>query len=185
MGLNKPLRILFFINSVFVFAGALLGPLYAVYVQEIDKRILAVSFSWAVFMFASTGFMYLISKFGDRIKEKEYLLAGGFLVRAIAWLGYLFVTDITGLILVQIILGFGEALGTPSWGALFADHLNVRREIMEYSKWSVVSNIMVAFGVLMGGLIVTFYGFRVIFILMSFLAFISFVGTLLTPRRVL
>jgi DHA1 family bicyclomycin/chloramphenicol resistance-like MFS transporter len=136
-------------------------------------------------MLSSTGFMYLVSRFGDRVKEKEYLLAGGFLVRAIAWLGYLFVTNVTGLIVIQVLLGLGEALGTPSWGALFADHLNVRREIMEYSKWNVVSNIMIAFGVLLGGLIVTFYGFKVIFILMSMLAFMSFIGTVLTPRRTL
>lgn len=185
MNINKSLRVLFVLNSIFVFAGSLLGPLYAVYVQGIDNKVIMVSASWAVFMIASTIFMYFVSKYGDGVKEKEYLLAGGFLVRSLAWIGYLFVNNITGLIFIQIVLGLGEALGTPSWNAIFAKHLDGKHEIMDYSLWDIVNNFMIAVATIAGGIIVTLFGFKFLFVAMSLLALVSFIGVLATPRKVL
>lgn len=185
MKINKSLRILFLINAVFVFASSLLGPLYAIYVQGIDRNIISVSFSWAVFMFSSTIFMYFVSKYGDYIKEKEYLLAAGFLVRCLAWFGYIFVSNLSGLIALQIILGLGEALGTPSWDAIFAKHLDKNKEIMDYSDWNIVRNLMIAIATVVGGVLVTYFGFNLLFTLMGLLAFISFIGVLITPKKVL
>lgn len=182
---NKSLRILFLLNSIFVFAGSLFGPLYAVYVQGIDNRIISVSVSWAVFMIASTVFMYFVGKYGDKIHEKEYLLAGGFLVRAVAWFGYIYVTNITSLLIIQIILGLGQALGTPAWNVLFAKHLDGNREIMDYSSWDIISNLVTALATVIGGLMVTALGFKPLFLIMGYLALVSFVGTLIIPRKVL
>jgi MFS family permease len=185
MQINKSLKVLFTLNSVFVFGGSLFGPLYAIYVQGLDNKIVTVSLSWAVFMISSTVFMYFVSKYGDKVKEQEYLLAGGFLIRAIAWLGYLFVANVTGLIVIQIILGLGEALGTPAWNAIFAKHLDGHKEIMDYSNWNIINNLLVALATALGGVLVTYFGFKVLFLAMSMLALVSFVGVLLTPRRVL
>ena len=71
---NPALKTLYIYNGIFVFAGSLLGPLYAVYVGLIDSAILAVSVSWAVFLMATLVFTAVISRVGDRVKEKEYLL---------------------------------------------------------------------------------------------------------------
>lgn len=185
MKINKSLKTLFIINSIFVFGSSLFGPLYAIYVQGIDNKIVTVSLSWAVFMVSSTVFMYFVSKYGDKIKEQEYLLAGGFLVRSIAWFSYLFVSNISGLILVQIVLGLGEALGTPSWNAIFARHLDGHKEIMDYSSWNIINNLIVAGSTILGGVLVTLFEFNVLFVAMSMLALVSFVGVLITPRRVL
>lgn len=185
MQINKSLKTLFTLNSIFVFGGSLFGPLYAIYVQGLDNKIVTVSLSWAVFMISSTMFMYFVSKYGDKIKEQEYLLAGGFLVRSIAWLGYLFVTNITGLIIIQTVLGLGEALGTPAWNAIFAKHLDGHKEIMDYSNWHILNNLLVAFSTVLGGILVTLFGFDVLFLAMSMLALVAFVGVLITPRRVL
>lgn len=185
MQINKTLKTLFTINSIFVFAGALFGPLYAIYVQGFDSKVLAVSASWAVFMVSSTVFMYFTSKYGDKVKEEEYLLAAGFLVRSIAWVGYLFVTNLTGLMMIQIVLGLGEALGTPSWSSIFAKHLDGKRGIMDYSSWNIVNNLVVAAANVTGGLLVTKFGFNVLFIFMGALAFMSFIGVMITPRKIL
>ncbi|HOZ81064.1 MAG TPA: MFS transporter [Candidatus Woesebacteria bacterium] len=185
MKINGSLKVLFLLNSIFVFASSLLGPLYAVYVNKIDSKIISVSFSWAVFMFSSTLFTYFVGKFGDRVKEQEYLLAGGFLVRCLAWLGYIFVSDITGLILVQFVLGLGESLGTPAWNAIFAKHLDNSKEVMEYSNWNIINNLMVAAATVAGGVVVTYLGFNILFVIMSVLALVSLIGVLITPRKIL
>lgn len=185
MKINRSLKVLFILNSIFVFAGSLLGPLYAIYVSKIDSKIISVSLTWAVFMFSSTLFMYFVSKYGDRLKEQEYLLAGGYLIRCLAWIGYIFVSNLTGIIVLQVALGFGEALGSPSWNAIFAKHLDERREMMDYSSWNIISNLMIAAATVVGGIIVTYLGFNFLFVTMSLLALISFIGLLITPRRVL
>ena len=82
--INKSLKILFLFNGVFVFAAMLLGPLYAVYVESIDKNILSVSITWAVFLTSATFFTFIVSRKGDSIKEKEHLLMGGFLIRGLS-----------------------------------------------------------------------------------------------------
>lgn len=185
MQINKSLKVLFVLNSIFVFAASLFGPLYAIYIQTIDNKIISVSLSWSVFMLSSTLFTYFVSRNGDKIKNQKYLLAFGFLIRSIGWLCYLFVSSLPGIIVVQIILGFGDALGTPSWGAIFAKHLDGKREIMDYSDWDIVSNLTVALATITGGVLVTYFGFNFLFILMGVLASISFVGTMLVPRDLL
>jgi len=84
---NRSLKILFLANGIFSFAGSMLGPLFAVFVERLDKNVLSVSLTWAAFMFSASIFTYLISLVGDRVKEKEYLLMAGFLVRAAGWGG--------------------------------------------------------------------------------------------------
>jgi hypothetical protein len=60
------------------FASNLLGPLNAVYVRMISKNIIAVSATWAIGLLASGIFTYAVSRKGDMLREKEYLLMAGF-----------------------------------------------------------------------------------------------------------
>lgn len=182
---NRALRVLFFYNGIFILGGSLLGPLYAIFVSEIDNNILAVSITWSVFLLSTTLFIFIISKIGDQIKEKEYLMMAGYLVRAIAWFLFVFTTSISQLVVLQILLGLGEALGTPAFDAIFAEHLDSGKHIAEYSDWKMIQNIVLAIGALSGGLIVANFGFNVLFLLMSILAMLSFLGIYLKPRELL
>ncbi len=183
--INRSLKILFFFNGIFVFASTLLGPLYAIYVESIDKNILSISVTWAAFLLSATIFTFFVSKKGDSLKEKEYLLMGGFLIRGISWILFIFVGNIFHLILVQIFLGLGEALGSPSFDAVFAEHLDKGMQIKEYSTWKLVVNGTTALATIIGGFIVAVYGFNVLFIIMSSMAFIAFLGILIQPRDIL
>jgi len=182
---NKSLKVLFIYNGIFVFAGSFFGPLYAVYVGILDKSILSISITWSVFLIASLIFTLILSKIGDGVKEKEYLLMAGFFVRAIAWFLFIFVTDISGLIFLQIILGLGEALGSPAFDAIFAEHLDCDKHIEEYANWKLVLNGATGIGTIIGGLIATKFGFSWLFATMSLLAVVSFIGVLLQPRKLL
>lgn len=183
---RNPLKILFIYNGIFVFAGNLIGPLYALYLERFPSSgILTISASWAVFLVSTTLFMYIISKVGDRVKEKEYLLIAGYLVRAIAWFLFILISKIEILIALQILLGLGEALGTPAFDAIFATHLKEGSYMSTYSNWKLITNFVLALGTLLGGFIVSVWGFNPLFLIMSFLAFLSFFGILLKPRNLL
>lgn len=183
--INKSLKILFLSNSLFVFASSLLGPLYALYVEGIDGKILSVSFSWFAFIVSSLLFTYLVGKYGDRIKEKEYLLLAGYLLRAFVWIFFIFVTNLSSLIILQILLGVGEALGSPAFESIFATHLDKEQPISNYSTWKLFEKLAIAVATLLGGFIVSLGGFSPLFTIMSFLAFISFTIILFQPRKLL
>ena len=182
---NPALKTLYVYNGIFVFAGSLLGPLYAVYVGLIDSAIMAVSISWAVFLLATLGFTTLVSRFGDRVEQKEYMLLVGFAIRAIAWFLYMFVASIPHLIFLQIFLGLGEAFGTPAFQAIFAEHLDDGRHIKEYADWRMVSLAATGVSTVIGGIIVSTVGFLWVFALMSALATIAFFGVWTKPRELL
>jgi len=183
--MNKALKVLYLYNGIFVFAAHLLGPLYAVYVREIEGDVLSVSISWAAFLFSTVIFTFLISRFGDKVKEKEYLLIAGYVVRSVVWLSYTFVSDLNFLIFLQILLGAGEALGTPSFDAIFAEHLDKGKHIADYANWKVVSNLACGIAVVIGGFVVKYYGFNILFFSMFILAVFSAIGILLKPRELL
>lgn len=182
---NKALRILFFYNGIFMMAAMMLGPLYAIYVLKYVDGVTAVSTSWAAFLISTSLFTLIISRQGDKIKEKEYLLLASYALRVISWLSLIFVRSLVFLILVQIILGLAESLGTPAFNTIFASHLDKNKYINEYSNWAIIANLTSAAGVIIGGVVVSVYGFTTLFVIMSLLSTVSFFGILFKPRHLL
>lgn len=181
--MNKSLKVLFVASGIYVFAAQLLGPLYAVYVRGIDKAVTSVSISWATFMASSLLFTYLISLFGDKIKETEYLLIAGYALKGIIWFLYIFVTNFPQLILLQIFLGFSDSLHPSSFVAILAKHLDKGKYLAQYAKYKLVSQSASVLGILLGGAIVSNYGFIPLFVLMSVLSISSSLFVLLQPRK--
>jgi len=134
---NKFLKVLFFYNGLFVLASGLLGPLYALYIAGINGGVLAVSISWAAFLGSSTFFTYLVSKTRDQRKKEKKMLLAGIAIRALAWLLFAFTGSIIVVVILQIFIGLGEALGTPAFDTLFAEHLEARHHLQEYSRWKI------------------------------------------------
>ncbi len=144
-----------------------------------------MSVSTAVFYVASTLFLLFVARWGDKVREKELLLAASYVIRGLAFLGYIFVESALSLILLQIVFGLGEALGTPIFGALFARHTNKKEEVMEYSDWTLIANLMMALGTIVGGFMVSTLGFTFLFVTIAILCFVSAGWILFTPREVL
>lgn len=182
---RNALKILFLGNSIFVLAGNLLGPLYASYASTITNNLIYISASWAAFLLSTTIFTTIIAKVGDNIIEKEFLIIAGYLVRAIAWLSFIFVNSFPALVAAQVIIGLGDALGSPGFDAVLAKHVHRHKSIREYSSWKIVSNVALALGTLMGGAIANSFGFTPLFLIMSFLALLA-AGTIwVQPRKLL
>lgn len=183
--MNKSLKLLLAINSLFVLAGNLLGPLYAVYVSGFGGSIAVVSGTWSVMLLTTTLVNFALIKYGDQIKEHEYLLITGFILRSIAWIGFVYASSITAIILLQIVIGTGEAVGSTGFDALMAEHLDRSSHIRDYAVWKTVSNLLAALAALIGGFVVSTYGFDPMFTFMGVVAFSCAIFTFLLPRRAL
>lgn len=183
--MNKSLKLLLTINSVFVLAGNLLGPLYAVYIEGLGGSIAVVSGTWSVMLLTTTLANFILIRYGDKIKEHEYFLITGFVLRAISWIGFAFATSIYHVILLQIIIGLGEAVGSTGFDALMAEHLDRFSHIRDYAVWKTISNVIAAVATMAGGFVVTWYGFTPMFYFMGIVALGCAVFTYVLPRRAL
>lgn len=183
--MNKSLKILLSVNSIFVLAVNLLGPLYALYIERLGGSIAVVSGTWSVMLLTTTLVNFALIRYGDRIKEHEFFLIVGYILRAIAWIGFVFAHSLSAIILLQIIIGLGEAVGSTGFDAIMAEHLDKSSHIRDYAVWKTISSLLASFATLIGGVIVTFYGFGPMFYFMGTLALGCAIFVYLLPRKAL
>jgi MFS family permease len=164
--MRRELRILLLASMIANFGIGLLGPLYAIFVEKIGGDILSITSAWAIYAVVTGVLTIIIGRMEDRKLNKRTMVFMGYLILAIGTLGYFFVENPAQLFIVQAILGIGAAVIEPAWDGLFSIFLDKGRESFEWSLWSGGISIALAMAALAGGFIVTFYGFKTLFIVM-------------------
>lgn len=182
---NKPLRILLVTNGSILAAAAMLGPIYALFVEKIGGDLLDASYAFGIFALVA-GLVTLFSgRYADRIKDPELVIALGYLIMGIGFFGYIFVDSVQFLFVVQIIIGLGEAIYSPAFDATYSSHLSGNRFGSEWGAWEAINYLTAAFGAISGGLIVTLLGFNGMFVIMGLISIASALYILHLPREVL
>ncbi len=182
---NRALRVLLITNGLVLIAGAMLGPIYALFVERIGGSLLDASLTAGIFALAAGVTTLIAGKYADNVKRKDLIVVLGYLVMGIGFVLYTFVNSIIFLFIVQVIIGFAEAFYSPAFDALFSGHTTKKRIGIEWGTWEAMDYFSVAFGAIAGGVIVTLAGFSAIFMIMAALCFISSAYIYLLPRRVL
>lgn len=182
---NKSLNTLLLINNIFVLAANMFPPIFALFVKEIGGDVLSAGGLWAVFSIVTAILTLIITRYGDRLKEIEYLLAAGYAFRTIAWIGYFFSYSLWQLYVLQFILAIGEALGTPAFNAIYSRHLDKGSFVKQWGINNSFNFFIAGIAALVGGVVVFYLGFRNLFLMMAFLSVVSFVFLLFQPRKLL
>ncbi|PIQ76597.1 hypothetical protein COU78_02725 [Candidatus Peregrinibacteria bacterium CG10_big_fil_rev_8_21_14_0_10_49_24] len=170
---NKPLRILLVTNAMILMAGGLLGPIYALFVEEIGGDLLDAGIAGFVFAIAAGITVVISGKKSDASKHPEYIVALGYCIMGAGYLLYLFVHSMTSLLLVQVLIGFGEALYLPAFDALYSIHLDKNNEGGEWGEWESMNYFATAAAALIGGFVAEKHGFILLFLMMSLLCLLS------------
>lgn len=87
----------------------------------------------------------------------------GTVLTAAVYFSYNFVTDVWQLYCLQVLLGIGSAIAFPGWYAIFTKHIDKNKEALEWSLYDVVLGVGMAAAAAIGGILVTQFGFEVIF----------------------
>lgn len=182
---NKSLRILLFTNGLVLTASAMLGPIYALFVEKVGGDLLEASSTFAVYNLTAVILTFIFGKFADKIKEEELVVVLGYLILGIGFLGYLFVNSIWSLLLVQVIIGLGEAVYGPAFDACYSKHLEKGKYAAEWGIWEGLNYLTKAIGALIGGILANSFGFNYLFIFMALLCFISAFYIFLLPRKLI
>lgn len=179
----RALRILLSTNAMILLAGAMIGPIYAIYVEKIGGDLLDASLTVGIFALTAGITTLIAGRYADKIKENELIVVFGYFMMGIGFLLYIFVNSILFLFIVQALIGFSEAIYAPAFDALYSKHLSWRKAGREWGAWESMNYFTGAIGAGVGGLIASFFGFNIIFIIMASLCFASSIYIYLLPRK--
>ncbi len=165
---EKILRVLRYSSNVWYLAEGMLGPLFAIFTQSVGGSIFDIAWAWGIFLVVNGILIVVVGKISDKVMRGNTLMIIGYALNAICTFGYLFVSSTTELFFVQIGLGIASALATPTWDALYARLEEARGE--RYEIWALAEGekeLLTGLGLFLGGLIVSHFSFRMLFIVMG------------------
>ena len=180
---NKYLRLLLLTNGLILISGAMLGPIYALFVDKIGGDLLDASLTGGIFALAAGITSLIAGRYTDKAKNKKIIVSSGYAVMAVGFFLYPFVDSLLFLFLVQVIIGFAEAFYSPAFDALYSNHVTKKKVGREWGAWESMNYFSAAFGAGFGGFVVTYFGFNAIFILMGSLSTVSALVLFLTPKN--
>ncbi|MBU4536768.1 MFS transporter [Patescibacteria group bacterium] len=183
--LSKPIRILLVTNSLVLIAGSMLGPIYALFIEGIGGNLLDVSIVAAGFSLIAGITTLIIGRLSDDVKESELIIVVGYTLMGLGFISYMFVDSVLSLFMVGALIGFAEAIYSPAFDGVYTKHMEKETAGNVWGIWEAMNYFAGATGALMGGLLVSRYGFDFIFITMAVLCFLSALYIYLLPRIVL
>ena len=170
---NRALRILLITNGFILLSGAMLGPIYALFVEDVGGSLLDASLTGGVFALAAGITTLIAGKYADKSSRDEYIVALGYMILGIGFFLYSFVDSIWHLLAVQVITGISEAIYSPAFDSLYTKHITPKKAGREWGAWEAMNYFSVAIGAVIGGLIVKTFGFESLFIMMGVLCILS------------
>lgn len=182
---NKPLKILLATNALVLLAGFMIGPIYALFVEEIGGDLLDASYTFAVFALVAGITTLVAGHYADRVKENELIVVFGYTVMGVGFLSYMLVHSVWSLLAVQVIIGLGEAIYAPAFDAVYSRHIQRHRSGREWGAWEALRYFAAGLGAVGGGLLVVEFGFNAMFAAMGLLCFISAAYIFFLPRKTL
>lgn len=171
--MNWIARCLLISESFYEFGVGLLGPIYAIFVENIGGDLLTAGWAWATFSIVCGITLYSMGKFEDKLKKDKWIAVFGFILTSLGILGYSFVSSPWQLFLVQILLGFGWAFGTPAIDSLYAKNIDVKKMDSQWGAWEASMRIMQGFSAIIGAAIAYTFGFKVLFLVMFGFSLVS------------
>jgi MFS family permease len=164
--LSRQARLLLKISFLTAFAESMLVPVYAIFTEKVGGSILDAGIAFAAFSIA-TG--VIVAVVGTRSWFQEHIkgfLILGFLGSALCDLSYVFVQNKWQLFGAQILAGLATGLIEPAWDSLFTDDIE-HSSARHWSIWAGGSHMVTGLAALIGGLIVAYGSFTILFISMG------------------
>lgn len=165
--INPVIRILTVSDIIFLSGLGLVSPIFAVYItDQIHGGLEVVGIAATIFLVTKSLGQLITAEIVDRIKG-EYddfwaMFAGSVLIALIP-IGYMFVSSVGQLYMIQVLYGLATALTFPSWMAIFTRHIDRKKEGLEWGIYFTVTDLMAATAAAVGGYVAERFGFASVF----------------------
>jgi len=176
--MKKEMKVLISADVMFMLAGGLFGPIYALFVEDIGGGLAVAGMAYSVYCIVAGILIYFIGKFEDKFDNQEMLVVVGYFILSIGYLGYLFVSSPLHLYLLQALFGVGAAIKLPVYRGIYSMNLDKGKFASEWGIWDSFTYIFWGISSFLGGHIAKAYGFRFLFLIMFALTFIGFLISL-------
>lgn len=186
--MTREQKILLAGSNLWYLGEGMLGPLFAVFTQKIGGSILDLSWAWSLYLIVTGLLIAIVGHFSDKTWfDKTKVMVLGYALNALCTFGYLFVTNTTGVLFLEVCLGIAAALSSPTWSSLFSQHED---EAQSGTAWGLAhgqAQLMSGVAVLIGGLLVQRFSFSALFLCMGIIQVIATIlqARLLTDRLIL
>lgn len=176
--INNTIRILILSDFLLQSGWGLLGPIFAIFLtkQIQGGSIALVGFVAATYWLSKSivqpFFAYIFDvKKGE--KDDFKFLVIGLTVANLIPLGYVFSTYPWQIFILEFLRGIAMACVVPTWSAIFTRHIDKGWEAFSWSIESTGVGFAYAFAGALGGVLATFFGFKVVFVLVTVLGLTS------------
>lgn len=140
-------------------------------------NLMSIAIAVAIYLFAQACFSWIFSSYMHHTKTRERARAGLFFGSAVITLvpvAYIYSTDMTQIMLAQILLGLGYGLMYPAWSWLANDHAPNKYLNSLKNLHSLISALALSAIAAMGGFTAYFYGYNA---LLGMMMIFGFIGT--------
>jgi len=169
---NKNFKLLLTSNSIAYFAFQLIGPFMAIFLNQIGGGIENLGMLYGVSLLFNSVASFYVGKFSDKIGRKPFLVISSIL-SSVFILGYLYVKNLSQLYVLQAVYGINNAAWSISEQAFLADITKKRTRGKMIGIYNLILGILMSIGLMIGGMLIGKFGFKIIFYSVSILNLIS------------
>lgn len=170
LAVNKIVKYLILSDVAFWTGWGILAPVFAIFiVQKIQGgSALVVGIASAVYWLTKSVLMVPIGiSLDSKPSERDdfWALFFGTIIASLVPLGYIFAVLPWHIYLLQAIYGLGLAMLLSGWLALFTRHIDKGKEATEWSLESTAIGLGIGLASVVGGGLVTYFDFNLVFLL--------------------
>lgn len=178
--MTREQKILLTGSNLWYLGEGMLGPLFAVFTQRLGGSILDLSWAWSLYLIVTGVLVSIVGHYSDKPWfDKAKVLVAGYALNAVCTFGYLFVTNTTGVLILEVFLGVASALSSPTWSSLFSLHEDKSKSGNAWGLANGQAQLMNGIAILIGGALVEKFSFQALFFIMGC---VQVVATILQAR---
>lgn len=167
--INPIIRFLIISDTVLIGAAGLLGPIFALFIQDFIQggNEAVAGLAAGIYLFTKSIFQIPIAHFIDKVRgEKDdfWLMFICTILIALVPLLYLFIDTPLQLYGVQFILGLFTAFTFPTYMAIFTRHIDKEKEGTEWGVYFTLTDLTSATLAAIGGFLASSQGFPTLII---------------------
>ena len=192
--INKVIKVMIASDVALLTGFGFITPIFAIFIAQ---RITAGStieaaeiagFTMGIYWGVKSVLQIPFGKYLDKVKGERddlWFVIIGNVFAALAVFGYIFGVLPWHIYLCQATYSLGMAMSIPGWTAIFTRHIDKGKEAFEWATRSTFIGIGAAASSSLGGIIVSQFGFNVLFVGVGIFVLISALFPLLIYKQLL
>jgi len=181
----------FILVDLTLLAGwGLIAPIFAVFIIEkvAGATLVTIGTAAALYWLVKSILQIPLANYLDKNsgeRDDFFTLIAGLLIASFSAFSFSLVTQIWQLYLVETLHAIGFAFYAASWPAIFSRHLDKDRVSFNWALDSTAVGISAGISGFFGGVIASWFGFSVVFVLASFFSMLAALILIMAPDLIL